>query len=369
MYKRGGVYWYEFVYEGRRIRESTGVKNQRVAGEIERAYRTALAKGEVGITERKRVPNFREALTDFLRWSAASHKLSSHERYKTSSVALLKHFRDIALDKITPEDVERFKAVRSADKKTSRAADGRRVNTRKRIRPATVNRELACLKALFNFVIKTDVLGKNPVSRVKMLAENNLQTRVLSFTEEHSYLSVATTVLRDVATLMLQTGMRPEEVYRLQPEHVDLSRGYVHVPFGKTAAARRSLRLTAAAREVLARLIAAQSPSPFLFPCESAPERSIPKVNNAHDRAVRDSGIAPIRLYDLRHTWATRAAMSGIDLVTLAAMLGHSKINMVLRYAHPTQGHQADAMERLEKYSALEQIRAFERNDSSALNA
>src|SRR5262249_27050097 len=41
--------------------------------------------------------------------------------------------------------------------------------------------------------------------------------------------------------------------------------------------------------------------------------------------------------YDLRHTWATRAAEAGIDLVTLAAMLGHSKINMVLRYAHPTQ--------------------------------
>jgi hypothetical protein len=73
----------------------------------------------------------------------------------------------------------------------------------------------------------------------------------------------------------------------------------------------------------------------FLFPCEADNTRPVPKVNNAHDRAVRDSKLARFRLYDLRHTWATRAAMSGIDLVTLAAMLGHSRIQMVLRYAHP----------------------------------
>ena len=52
------------------------------------------------------------------------------------------------------------------------------------------------------------------------------------------------------------------------------------------------------------------------------------------------------RLYDLRHMWATRAAMAGVGLVTLAAMLGHSRIRMVLRYAHPTEEHQFQAMMR-----------------------
>lgn len=75
-------------------------------------------------------------------------------------------------------------------------------------------------------------------------------------------------------------------------------------------------------------------------------------MNNAHDRALKRSGLRPFRLYDLRHTWATRAAMSGIDLVTLAAMLGHSRIQMVLRYAHPTEQHQAEAMRRLERFTA-----------------
>jgi integrase len=82
-------------------------------------------------------------------------------------------------------------------------------------------------------------------------------------------------------------------------------------------------------------------------------------------QAVRDAKIAPLRLYDLRHTWATRAAMSGIDLVTLAALLGHSKIQMVLRYAHPTQEHQARSVERMEQFVAARQMEALLLEDRS----
>ena len=57
----------------------------------------------------------------------------------------------------------------------------------------------------------------------------------------------------------------------------------------------------------------------------------------------------------------TRAVEAGIDLVTLAAMLGHSKINMVLRYAHPTQEHQAKAMDKMEQYVSEQKIAHAER--------
>ena len=361
LYKRAGVYWYEFVYKGRRYRKSTRVKSQRTAGDIERAFRTALAKGDVGITERKAVPGFRSAMTEFLRWSKEEHRAhqATHRRYEVSSVALLRHFRDTRLDSITPDDVERFKTSRSGEFKTTRADNGKRAATSKKLRPATVNRELACLKALFNFAIKADVIAKNPVSRIKFLAENNQQTRVLSYTEQQRYLASASPVLRDVATLILESGMRPEEVYTIRPENVDLVHGWLLIPHGKTAAARRRINLTTSARDVLKRRMSVKTP--YLFACESDPARPVPKVNHAHDRAVKVSGIAPVRLYDLRHTWATRAAMSGIDLVTLAAMLGHSRIQMVLRYAHPTQEHQAKAMKKLEDFNAHQQIGEFER--------
>lgn len=76
------------------------------------------------------------------------------------------------------------------------------------------------------------------------------------------------------------------------------------------------------------------------------------KVNAAHTATVKRSGIAPCKLYSLRHTWATRATEAGVDPVTLAAMLGHSKINMVLRYAHPIEQHQAAAMNRMQQHKA-----------------
>jgi integrase len=84
------------------------------------------------------------------------------------------------------------------------------------------------------------------------------------------------------------------------------------------------------------------------------------KVNNAHSGALKRSRVPYFRLYDLRHTWATRAAMSGIDLVTLAPMLGHSRIQMVMRYAHPTEQHQNEAMKRPEQFNAKRQIAEFE---------
>jgi integrase len=90
----------------------------------------------------------------------------------------------------------------------------------------------------------------------------------------------------------------------------------------------------------------------FLFPgrTEDAP---IVKVNAAHTSAVKRSKVKHFRLYDLRHSWATRMVQAGVDLVTLAAMLGHSRIEMVLRYAHPTEEHQFAAMEKMQRAKAM----------------
>jgi integrase len=351
IFKRGRIYWYHFLHDGQHVQRSTKQGNPRVARQIEAAFRTALAKGEVGITERKKAPGFKAATRVFLSWSEKQHEQhpATFRRYLVSSAALVRHFADQQLDRITPDDVERFKASRST-------AKGQRTN--RRIMPATVNRELACLKALFNHAIKSGLLLPNPVSRVAFLPEQNERTRVLSFEEQARYLAVATPILRDVATLMLETGMRPEEVYRIQPENVSIAGGFLFNPYGKTKAARRRVPLTTVARSIVIRRMEGLE-TPYLFPCETDPARPVPKVNNAHDRAVRDSKVAPFRLYDLRHTWATRAAEAGIDLVTLAALLGHSKIQMVLRYAHPTQQHQTQAVERLERFVAARQMEAL----------
>jgi integrase len=364
VYKRGGTYWFEFVRDGQRYRQSTELKNKRAAEDYESAFRTAMVNKDVGIVERKTIPSFKAAMASFLAWSKNEHavKPATYRRYMTSSMALVRRFKDISLDKVTPDEVERYKAARLSQCKTVRAKGNQRKATDKKIQPATVNRELACLRAMFNHVIKGKVSVENPVSKIgaKALQENNEQTRVLTYDEQAKYLAKATPMLRDVATLMLETGMRPEEVYRIQPQNVHLPESYLFNPYGKTKAAKRRIRLTTTARNVLTRRLN-ECEGSYLFPHASDLNQPVPKVNNAHDRAVRDGKVAPFRLYDLRHTFATRAAEAGIDLVTLAAMLGHSKINMVLRYAHPTQEHQTKAMEKMEQFVAQQQIEAAAR--------
>jgi len=71
-------------------------------------------------------------------------------------------------------------------------------------------------------------------------------------------------------------------------------------------------------------------------------------LNDLHLKAIRQLGFS-FRLYDCRHTLATRALESGVDLLTLASTLGHANLKMVSRYAHPFEQHKADAIRRMEK--------------------
>jgi integrase len=168
--------------------------------------------------------------------------------------------------------------------------------------PATINRELACLKHLFKH--NEDSIPKNPVKGVKFLDEDNEQTRVLNAEEQKLYLLAASQPLQDIATLMLETGMRPEEVYRVRRENVHIEQGYLSNPFGKTKAAKRKIPLSAIACDVLLkRLQNEKIKGEFLFPGRST-EAPIVKVNAAH--------TAQLSVVKLRRSGSTTCATLGL---------------------------------------------------------
>ena len=86
--------------------------------------------------------------------------------------------------------------------------------------------------------------------------------------------------------------------------------------------------------------------SDFIF---SNPETKtrLKDIAGAFATAKTKAGIKGLRLHDLRHTAASKMIEAGVDLVTVSKILGHSTIQMTMRYAHPTPENMRQAVERL----------------------
>jgi integrase len=341
LYKRkdSKYWWYKFVYDGVVYQASAGTKNRRDAEGVASKARLDAIEGKYNIRRQKATPLFKDAMARFIentRQEHADHP-NTAKRYETASRSLNAVFGSKKLHVITPDEIEQYKTARLG----------------KKLKPATVNADLTCMKAMFNYFVELDVLVKSPAARVKFLPMNNEKMRVVSFEEERLYLAACPQPLFDVAVLMLETGMRPDEIFRMKRENVNLEAGYVFNPYGKTKAARRKLSLTKRAADLL-RLRLLVIEGGYVFPAaDGAPTKSVDK---AHRAAWKLAGLDHFRLYDLRHTFATRAVEAGVDLVTLAAIMGHSRIQMVLRYAHPTEEHQVLAIKKLEEFTIQKQM-------------
>lgn len=75
IYKRGGIYWYKFMWQSKLVRESTKQGNDKVARQMESAHRTSLAKGEVGIRDKKSAPTLVEFMENkFKPWVEATFR-------------------------------------------------------------------------------------------------------------------------------------------------------------------------------------------------------------------------------------------------------------------------------------------------------
>jgi hypothetical protein len=117
IYKRGGVYWFSFVFRGERVQRSTRQADRKVARQMEAVHRTALAKGEVGIEERKPAPtlkDFSQRFVDYVQTRSAE-KPKTIEFYGQQLARLLE-FEPLAsarLDAIDEGLIERFVQWRS----------------------------------------------------------------------------------------------------------------------------------------------------------------------------------------------------------------------------------------------------------------
>src|SRR5436190_5722522 len=242
IYKRGNVYWYKFMWQGQSVRESTKQGNDKVARQMEAAHRTSLAKGEVGIREKKKAPTVSEfAEKQFLPWAESTFSAKRKTwLYYRNGVRRLKPYAPLASaaldDKRLGELVSGYIAHRQA----------------KGLEVSSINRELQVLRRLLHLAVEWGLIEQAP--KIKLLTGEKHREFVLSAVEEAKYLASAREPLASVATVLVDTGLRPEECYRLRWEFVTWlngRHGTLMVTHGKTAAARRVLPMTPRVRAIL----------------------------------------------------------------------------------------------------------------------
>ncbi len=234
-----------------------------------------------------------------------------------------------------------------------------RVNENK-VRDLTLHHDPHALSKFFRYAIKQHWTRENPISNVEIPSdEDAVRMHVQTTSEEQQYFKRAAKHrdLHDLGRLMLNQGPRPDEVVSLLKTDVDLEHRKMYIRKGKSRAARRKLDLTAESCRILAERMAGESQ--WIFPSSRNPGQHVSRVNNVHDRLLEQAKKEGIELefvlYDFRHTFATRMAEEGIDLATLAKILGHNSIRIVERYVHPTDEHKKTAMVR---YESAQMIRA-----------
>jgi integrase len=344
--KRGGVYWYEFLFKGERIRESTHQGNPNVARNIESARRTQLAKGEVGILDKPAVPTLKEFAPRFEKaiQTLCKDKPATINFYKERMRRLLDYapLAGARLDLIDEEVIERLKHQRTHQ--ISRL--GRPLSV------ASINRELATLRRLLRLAHEWKVIDRLP--RIRLFRGEVNRDFVLSYAQEQPYLHMAPHPLKDVAMLMLDTGVRPGEACALEWNHVHLNPahgskfGHIRIAGGKSKNATRNLSLTARVAQMLnARHRAASSA--FVFPGETGVPFLVSSLDHQHADFCSILRLpAEFVIHSLRHTMLTRLGESGADAFTIMRIAGHSSVTVSQRYVHPSPESLETAFERLD---------------------
>jgi len=326
LFQRGQDWFIDYYVHNRRKREKVG-PSKKLAENVLRKRRLQIAENRyLDVNKRVRI-RLKDFAPTYLELYAKPNKRS----WRGTDFFILKtlnsFFGGRFLDEITPMMIEQFKIQRSKD-----------------VTPATTNRDLACLRCMFNKAIAWEYATENPVRKVKFLREDNKRLRFLEKDEIIKLLNCCSQRLKAVVIVALNTGMRKGEISDLKWRDVDFNKGIITLLRTKNGE-KRYIPVNNACREALMG-VKKDSKSEYIFCNRNGKPYNFRK---SFETALRNAGIKEFRFHDLRHTFASQMVMCGIDLNTVRELLGHKDLSLTLRYAHLSADHTAKAVETLGK--------------------
>jgi integrase len=334
VFKRGSTWWYEFIFAGKRVRESAKTSRKTIATEAERNRRLELEKTLSGMPLEKRENRIR-SVAGVVKAYEDHYSINHRAKSVAFSKSRLAHVKRLLGALLLPDVTE--DAIRSYIKtRLAEEASGR-----------TINMELGELSRAIGH--KWSVLWP----KVRKLEERKEVGRALSVDEERRLLDAVgsqdspnrSQTLATFVRVALLTGMRSGEITSLTWGQVDFERETVTVGRAKTASGtgrqipmNRDLQAVLSAHlnwftERFGDSIPAHHLFPFGKPTPNDPSKPITDVTGAWD-ALRKAAGVQCRLHDLRHTAATKMAEAGVPESTMLALMGHMSRAMLERYSH-----------------------------------
>ena len=278
------------------------------------------ARCPVGLTpDTVPTPTLEAFAAEYFAWSRVHHTASTHAtRRRLVEGVLLPAFGPRRLDEVTAQEVRRFLA--SLD----------------RIGPATSNRVLTAISALFRRAEALGYVTSNPAASVQRAREPVQPIPLVSLEQQDALIARIPEAPRLLFVAALETGARLGELLRLRTTDVDPAERrllFRQTKAGRPRLLRMSKRLADAFRA--AGVPGASSPhGRRVFADAVGADGNLRYTwRHAFKKAARSIGFPELRIHDLRHLAAVNLVRAGVDLPTVQAFLGHRHLVSTLRYA------------------------------------
>jgi integrase len=313
--KRGETYHYDFAIRGKRYRGTTQETTFAAARRFESDLMVETKNGNKAAINRT-PPTLNDLHERFGRWIEASRLEPGTKTYYDTGWKLLKDssLACLRIDDLTADVIAAVTIGKSA---------------------SNTNCALRTLRRMLGKAAEWGLIARAP--KVALAKEVGRQELIEPWMEL-KLLLVAKGSLKDVLLIMLDSGMRPSEIFRMRWVDIQWERGTIFVPKGKTPKARRYVPLSERVRMSL-EIRRPKQEGQWVFPTSKLKPTKcghIVSLQNAWRQALDDAGLPrSLKLYCARHTFATNALDLTGNLAAVMSAMGHSGTAVTMRYQHP----------------------------------
>ena len=321
--EREGKYFIDYYANGRRVREVIS-GSRGLAEKVLRKRQSAVDENRYLDIRRTEKVRFEDFANEYIENHSKPNNRSWEQAEAHNIKRLKAYFSGKFLNEITPLDVEKFKAYAVGE-----------------VSQATVNRALALLSSMFNRATNWKRFnGVNPVKGIRFYKEQG-RLRYLEKEEIAKLIANCSGHLKSIVTIALFTGMRKSEILNLKWRDVDFNHDIIYLYQTKNGE-KREVPMNALVKSTLIK-VEKNPESQYIFANRKG--RPHTNIRKSFFTALTKCDIINFRFHDLRHTFASQLAMSGVDINTIRELMGHKTLKMTLRYSHLSSGHKKRAVD------------------------